>query len=329
MRASAPIAAFVVALAASCGSTTELNEADTSDVPVPDASDAHASDADAFDADAFDADADASDRDAPARACNGSPALCERGYDQVAFPTTHNSMSSDEDGWWAPNQLRNMEHQLEDGVRGFLLDVYRWEDDLYLCHGVCDIGSKRYVEGLDIFAEFLAAHPSEVITFIFESYVDADDHRAAFEESGLLDLAYAHPTGAPWPTLGEMIDADTRVVAFTSRDGGVHDWLMPVWDHLFETDWNNTSVEALDCRSGRGSDDNALFLLNHHVSNTPPLSVPLPSIAEVVNANPFFIEKARECERLRGHVPNFVSVDFYSIGDLFSVVSDLNALEHD
>jgi len=58
-------------------------------------------------------------------ACNGSPALCDRKLDQVVFPTAHNAMSgADISGWMFPNQGAGMHRQLEDGVRGFLIDVH-------------------------------------------------------------------------------------------------------------------------------------------------------------------------------------------------------------
>lgn len=61
-------------------------------------------------------------------ACNGSPALCDRRLDQVVFPTSHNSMGgADVAGWMFPNQDAGIEKQLEDGVRGFLIDAHYGE----------------------------------------------------------------------------------------------------------------------------------------------------------------------------------------------------------
>jgi hypothetical protein len=57
--------------------------------------------------------------------CNGHPELCDRRFDQVAFAATHNSMSSgDIADWMFPNQEKGIRAQLEDGVRGFLVDVH-------------------------------------------------------------------------------------------------------------------------------------------------------------------------------------------------------------
>lgn len=58
-------------------------------------------------------------------AFNGSPALGDRTLDQVVFPTTHNSMGgADVPGWMFPNQSAGIPSQLENGIRGFLIDAY-------------------------------------------------------------------------------------------------------------------------------------------------------------------------------------------------------------
>jgi hypothetical protein len=65
--------------------------------------------------------------DAPALAvegCNGHAALCDRSLDQITLPATHNSMSVPEPGWFASLQERPIAGQLEDGIRGLLIDTH-------------------------------------------------------------------------------------------------------------------------------------------------------------------------------------------------------------
>jgi hypothetical protein len=58
-------------------------------------------------------------------ACNGHPELCARRFNEVAIATSHNSMSGgDVPGWMFPNQEKGIPAQLEDGVRGFLVDIH-------------------------------------------------------------------------------------------------------------------------------------------------------------------------------------------------------------
>ncbi len=58
-------------------------------------------------------------------ACNGHPELCERRLNDVCFAATHNSMAAaDIATWMFPNQEKGIPAQLQDGVRGFLIDVH-------------------------------------------------------------------------------------------------------------------------------------------------------------------------------------------------------------
>jgi uncharacterized membrane protein HdeD (DUF308 family) len=57
-------------------------------------------------------------------ACNGHAALCARRLDQVVLPATHNSMSAPLPGWYSAEQERPIGGQLDDGIRGLLLDTH-------------------------------------------------------------------------------------------------------------------------------------------------------------------------------------------------------------
>jgi hypothetical protein len=57
--------------------------------------------------------------------CDGSAALCGKRLDQVVFPATHNSYAaSDQPGWHFAPQRHGIGRQLDDGIRGLLLDVH-------------------------------------------------------------------------------------------------------------------------------------------------------------------------------------------------------------
>ena len=57
--------------------------------------------------------------------CNGYVALCDRPYDEVAFPATHNSMSAaNEPGWFFAEQPDGIVAQLDDGIRVLLVDSW-------------------------------------------------------------------------------------------------------------------------------------------------------------------------------------------------------------
>lgn len=256
-------------------------------------------------------------------ACNGAASLCDRRYDQVAYATTHNAFSVDAEGFGAPNQSRSMRRQLDDGVRALMLDVYSNLGRTFLCHGTCALGRRLLADGLCDITRFLDENPNEVVSIIFESYVPAADVERAFIESELIERVRPQQAGTPWPTLRAMIDADQRVVVFTDRDGGARPWYLNVWAHAWETPFSaRTPTDLETCAMNRGDRANPLFIFNHFLTN------PLASreLAQMVNFNPLLIDRARRCQRETSAMPNFITVDYYDIGDALSVTRTLNGL---
>jgi hypothetical protein len=250
----------------------------------------------------------------------------DRRYNEVSFPTTHNAMSNTQEGWVLPNQRYDITRQLQDGVRALMLDIYNWEGEVILCHGCGEWygylgGHKPLLDGLLEIKQFLDDHPAEIVTIIFESYVSREDAEAVFVEAGLLDYALVQAPGAPWPTLGEMAAAGTRLVVFTDSDGALGTWYHPVWSFAWETHWSAEFPEDFTCNPNRGSMASDLFILNHFLTRgTTPKSV----LAQEVNHDPFLEDRAMECWDSSGRRPNFVTVDFYDIGDVFRTVNALN-----
>ncbi|HEY1275666.1 MAG TPA: hypothetical protein VGF25_12170 [Thermoleophilaceae bacterium] len=56
--------------------------------------------------------------------CEGSEQLCDRPLDEVALPATHNSMSVPLPGWFSSEQDAPIASQLQDGIRGLLIDTH-------------------------------------------------------------------------------------------------------------------------------------------------------------------------------------------------------------
>ena len=253
--------------------------------------------------------------------CNGAVELCERRYHEVAYATTHNAMSNAVDGWINPNQGQPVRQQLEDGVRGLMLDLHDFEDEVYLCHSFCQLGQRRLVDELADIGTILRAQRGEVVTLILESYVPVDEVERAFQDSGVRELVYAHD-GGPWPTLRQLIDDDTRLVVLSDRDGASTGWFLDVWTYSWETHFSAREPEDFSCADNRGSPDNELFIFNHFLTQT----IGSPELAEQVNHNPLLRERALQCMTESGSLPNFVTVDFYAIGDVFAVVDELNGI---
>jgi hypothetical protein len=228
--------------------------------------------------------------------CNGAASRCARRLDQVVFPTTHNAMSTRADRFTLPNQERSMSRQLGDGVRGLMIDLHRYQGDAYLCHGPCTIGRRRLAEGLCDIGTFMDEHPEEVVVLILESYIEGPELEGALREAGMLEDLHTQAVGAPWPTLGAMVSSGRRVVILDDNADPTRPWDMAVWDFAQETPFSATTPADLDCRENRGRSGNSLFILNHFL--TAPTA--LPRLAEMVNHDPFLVDRARRCRQSRG-----------------------------
>lgn len=262
----------------------------------------------------------------PARACNGDAMLCERRFDEVAFPCTHNAFSARDDGFEKinANQRHGVAQQLADGVRCMMLDVSDDAGTTVLCHGGCNLGRIEHAVVLADIAAFLDANPDEVLTIIYQDDLAVERIVADLEAAGLAGRTYTHEAGAPWPTLASMIDADTRLFVTAEVGGPPPAWFHHVWDLTWDTPYTFHSMDEFSCEKNRGSVDNDLFLVNHWVSTV----IDTPSEADAVTANAYDVlyGRATQCQREAGQLPNFVAVDFYDTGDLFQVVRALNGL---
>jgi hypothetical protein len=254
--------------------------------------------------------------------CNGFEALCDRRFDEVVFPTAHNAMSNADDGWVAPNQQHGIKRQLEDGIRGMLLDTYSYMGSTYLCHSSCLLGNKLLADGLRDITTFLQSNPNEVLTLVIEDHISAAETETAFTASGLADFVYVHPTGSAWPTLRTMIESGHRVLVGAESGAPPPAWYHHFYDLAWDTPYSFKSTSEFSCQQNRGNRQNALFLLNHWIEN------PLPdeNLSRTANARDVLLARARQCQMESGKLPNFVAVSHYAVGDLFAVVRELNGL---
>ena len=175
---------------------------------------------------------------------------------------------------------------------------------------------------------FLDTHPDEVVTVILESYVSANDIETEMNQSGLMSYVYQHQLGASWPTLQTMITNNTRCVVFSDVDdaSATQGWYHYMWTNMVETHYSNNAITDFNCDFNRGDSINDLFILNHFVTNSV-LGTGLEAEAEIVNSNPFFINRALQCQQEKAKFPNFVTVDFVELGAAILAVDQLNGIE--
>lgn len=155
-------------------------------------------------------------------ACNGHPALCDRQYSNVTQIGTHDSAfigALPQD-----NQDESITTQLNAGIRFLQAQTHvNPFGTLSLCHTSCyllDAGS--VASYLVTVKAWLDANPNEVLTLLLTNgdNVNADIFDTAFTTSGIKPYAFI-PASSPaplpltaWPTLQELITANTRLIFF-------------------------------------------------------------------------------------------------------------------
>jgi hypothetical protein len=283
-------------------------------------------------------------------------------------------------GWFSSEQERPIPGQLEDGVRGLLLDTHygdklpngnvrtffssnsklvqaaerdgvsqetvdaalRLRDRLgfqgkgkrgmFLCHTFCELGYTPLSDSLTQIHDFLAANRGAVVVVVNEDYISPKDFVGAVKSAGLEEFAYRGPTTGSWPTLGQMVRTNQRLVLLGEDKAGAAPWYHPAFQSITQdTPYTFKSAALLttpkdlpaSCKLNRGEANAPTLLVNHWVSTDP---VPKPSDARHVNAYAPLLRRARECARLRHHTPNLLAVNFYREGDLFRVVDTLNGV---
>lgn len=195
---------------------------------------------------------------------------------------------------------------------------------LYMCHGLCEIGATPLAPTLDSLRVWLETNPDEVVTVIVENHVPAGQIAEAFVAAGL--EPYLHtPDATGWPTLQQMITSGQRLVVMTEEGSGspTYSWLRNAFELVQDTPYTFPSAQDFSCEPNRGPADAPLLLVNHWLSGFANLV----SAAEQVNVDAVLGERVHECRSERDLLPNFVGVNYYSIGDVLAVVDDLNEVD--
>jgi hypothetical protein len=163
--------------------------------------------------------------------CNGLTSNCDRKINEVTFAGIHNSMSNGEDGWLTPNNRFSHLGALKAGYRSLMIDIHLYDEDfdastpdkLHACHGLCSFGKRTATAEFNITKVWLDENPNEVIQIFFENpdgYAGDYDLWQEFEAIGWNDMLVEkkwvdesdHSKGYTWPTLGECIANNKRIM---------------------------------------------------------------------------------------------------------------------
>ncbi len=190
----------------------------------------------------------------------------------------------------------------------------------YLCHTLCELGAEPFDQELAVVRRFLDRHPADVLLVVFEPYVPPAEIEAGLRRTGLLGTAAVLDRAAPLPTLGELVDADRRLVLFAEEDGGTRPWYPPAFSFVQDTPLGARRPAELSCRRFRGEPSSPLLLLNHWIDRFPPR----PSDNAPIGTAAFLRDRIRRCtaqRRIRGAI---VAVDFSDRTEVVAVARELD-----
>ncbi|XP_039117045.1 PI-PLC X domain-containing protein At5g67130-like [Dioscorea cayenensis subsp. rotundata] len=223
------------------------------------------------------------------------------------------------------NQQDSVTAQLQNGVRGLMLDMYDFENDIWLCHsfgGTC-YNFTAFQPAINVLKEinvFMEANPSAVITIFIEDYVTSPKGLTkVFNASGLFKywfpVSRMPKNGGDWPLLTDMISSNQRLVVFTSKQAKESsEGIAYEWRYVVENQYGDDGMKAGLCPNRAESPpmntmSRSLVLMNYFPTTPDLVTSCKDNSAPLVNM-------LNTCHNLSGNRwPNFIAVNFYKRSD--------------
>jgi hypothetical protein len=282
-------------------------------------------------------------------ACNNSPSLCNRSYSNITHMGAHDSSflrDASTSNSIAGNQYFNATVALDAGIRLLQVQVHDLDGTIEMCHTLCTLLDAGPLQDWLVDVRFwMDNNPNEVVTLLIVNSdgKGAADFGSVFEASGISKYGYT-PSGDGWPTLQSMIAAKTRLVTFIASitASSAYPYLLSEFDHVFETDYEITSLSGFNCTLGRPSTQPSasaalsaglLPLMNHFAYKDLGSSILIPDVDDVATTNSPSTSTigalglhAQTCSSEWGFKPTFVLVDFFSEGPAIKTADTLNGV---
>jgi hypothetical protein len=291
-------------------------------------------------------------------ACNNSPDLCNRAYNNITHLGAHDSpflRNAETSFSTSGNHYYNTTVQLDSGVRLLSAQIHQANDSgtesWHLCHSSCDLLDAGPLETwLGEIKTWMDANTNDVVTLLI---VNSDNAPASslgplFSASGLDKLAYTPPstTTLPtsWPSLDALIGNGTRLMTFIAslpEPSPQYPYLMDEFTFIFENAYENINPSNYSCLPDRPStlnnstqqaaESGKMFLQNHFLYENQLFGIQSPneSYANVTNAQEGFGslgESVKNCTGVYGKKPTFVLVDFFNVGPAMDSVDAANGV---
>ncbi|KAF2264220.1 hypothetical protein CC78DRAFT_250320 [Lojkania enalia] len=292
-------------------------------------------------------------------ACNNSPSLCNRPYNNITHLGAHDSpfLRNEQTSFsTSGNQYYDTTTQLDAGVRLLSAQVHHVNNSdgseaWHLCHSSCDLlDAGTLTSWLANISAWMDNNPNEVVTVLLVNSDDASaaDLGAQFQSSGIDKYAYTPPSVSPpqtWPTLQSLISNGTRLMTFVASlqtPDANFPYLMDEFTYIFENEFENEEPTDYSCNPDRPTDlttpeqaaqSGRMFLMNHFLYSTQLFGIQSPnaSYIETTNAQTGLGSlgtRLSACTSVYAKPPTFVLLDFVTVGpaiasiDLSNQVSD-------
>ncbi|GAB7359672.1 hypothetical protein MBLNU230_g6851t1 [Neophaeotheca triangularis] len=288
-------------------------------------------------------------------ACNNDPSLCSRQYNEITHLGAHDSpYLRDESTRFSTsgNQYFNTTIQLSAGVRLLTTQVHSRNGEWHLCHTSCDLlDAGTLSDWLGEIRDWMEDNPNDVVTVLLVNSNDASasDLAGEYEAAGITQYSYT-PSSTEgtleWPTLQELINADTRLLTFVASldDNAAAPYLLDQFNYIFENDYDNTQFSDFSCAPSRPSSvsgdassaisQGLMPLMNHFLYEEQGFGLQVPDEGNVTTTNAPGSEvgmlgrAADECTSQYGRAPTFILVDFFNVGPAIETVDALNQVSN-
>lgn len=279
-----------------------------------------------------------------------------RRYDQVCFLTAHNAHANKNSGWqWYAQQTWDLRQQLENGIRGLMLDIYEHDNEIKLCHGKCtgiygfqrcfkagiatlcgyDPGYQTLSQALTIIHTWLMQNPQEIVTIFLENYVSNESLHAYFMRMPTITSLIFDPkewrnSHEPWPTLSWMISHNKRLVVFNENKSKTsihqHHIFSDTYHHVIESQYSTLQHKRVVTERKESlyhtAKNRHLFLLNFFslITSSRKKSRYNNSYKKLKTV----LDDCKKSNLAHGKMPNFIALDHVDQGDAMRLVNELN-----
>lgn len=273
----------------------------------------------------------------------------DKPFNEYSWVTTHNSYEK------INQNLKEMPTQLNDGVRGFMLDLYAETSKpgpqarIKVCHKQIACYGPFSAHLKDEFLPFLRANPGEVVTLFLETYIEREDLQEVFNtlpELTSVSFDPANFAAGRWPTINQMAARNNRLIILTDKRSVAgdywvqgkkikvlfdQDWILQnMWDTLGNvassiesthdwscpTRWGGLPLSTEQVAASTGKQWKRLFLMNQFHPGTSTIF----DSASYDN-NLTYLKRLEDSCGIR---PNYVGVNNYKSGEVLRYTTALN-----